>query len=193
MLEVFDKRLDLDHILADIRHAHRLGMVVHVNTIIGHPAENWKDRWLNLIFLMKAALAGADTGSAIMFHPYPGSRDFEALLAAGKVEVDETLYYDGLARGAPAHHSWNEGISSRALYLCQVTMMLAFFVLSNVLRPRRFVHLLRAVFGNAGEENFSEQALRTKLRGPMRGIRQRRSGAKAGESMGDHAREPRVA
>lgn len=167
MLEIFDKRLDLDHILEDIRHAHKLGMVIHVNTIIGHPAENWHDRWLNLKFLVKAAVAGADTGSAIMFHPYPGSQDFDQLYEAGKIEVDETLYYDGLARGAPAHHSWNEGISSRNLYLCQVVMMLSFFALSNLLHPRRFLHLIRAVFGNGSEENFSEQALRTKLHGPM--------------------------
>lgn len=194
MLEIFDKRLDLDHILDDIRHARKLGMVVHVNTIIGHPAENWHDRWLNLRFLVKAAVAGADTGSAIMFHPYPGSKDFEELLAAGKIEVDETLYYDGLARGAPAHHSWNEGISSRTLYLCQVTMMLAFFALSNLLHPSRFVHLLRAVFGNAKEENFSEQALRTKLHGPMRGIRQRRDDDEPShEGIAAHAPETSVA
>ncbi|MFN8016887.1 MAG: radical SAM protein [Acidimicrobiales bacterium] len=167
MLEIFDKRLDLDHILADIRHAHRLGMVVHVNTIIGHPDERWHDRWLNLKFLVQAAVAGADTGSAIMFHPYPGSKDFDRLLAEGKVVVDETLYYDGLARGAPAHHSWNDGISSRNLYLCQVVMMLAFFALSNLLHPRRLVHLVQALLGRAPEENFSEQALRTKLSGPM--------------------------
>lgn len=185
MLEIFDKRLDLDHILDDIRHAHRLGMVIHVNTIIGHPKENWKDRWLNLVFLMKAAIAGADTGSAIMFHPYPGSRDFDDLLAAGKLEVDDTLYYDGLARGAPAHHSWNDGISSRMLYLTQVVMMLSFFALSNVLHPRRLVHLVRALLGRVQEENFSEQALRTKLHGPMRAKRQGPETRPAAEPAGE--------
>lgn len=167
MLEVFEKRLDLDHILADIRHAHKLGMVVHVNTIIGHPAEHWKDRWLNWVFLMRAAIAGADTGSAIMFHPYPGSADFERLLEAGELKVDETLYYDGLARGAPSHHSWNGGISSRSLYICQTVMMASFFVLSNMLHPRRVLHLIRALLGRTPEENFAEQAILTKLRGPM--------------------------
>ncbi|MCU1499962.1 MAG: Radical domain protein [Acidimicrobiales bacterium] len=175
MLEIFDKRLDLDHIIDDIRHARALGMVVHVNTIIGHPKENWHDRWLNWKFLVRAAVAGADTGSAIMFHPYPGSKDFDDLLAAGKIEVDDTLYFDGLARGAPAHHSWNEGISSRNLYLCQVVMMLTFFGLSNLLHPRRLVHLVRAVFFGGAEENFSEQALRTKLQGPMSAKRQSRT------------------
>ena len=51
--------------------------------------------------------------------------------------------------------------------------MLSFFALSNLLHPRRFVHLIRAVLGNGAEENFSEQALRTKLKGPMSAKRQR--------------------
>lgn len=166
MLEIFDKRLDLDHILEDIRLAHQLGMVVHVNTIIGHPAERWHDRWKNLTFLIKAARAGSDTGAAIMFHPYPGSRDFDDLNAAGKIHVDDAFYYDGLARGAPEHNSWNEQIGSRLLYACQIVMMLSFFITSNVLHPSRAVHLVKALFGGE-ENNFVEQAILTKLRGPM--------------------------
>ena len=59
-------------------------------------------------------------------------------------------------------------------------MMLAFFGLSNLLHPRRFVHLIGALLGRTSEENFSEQALRTKLQGPMSAKRQSAAGDGAG-------------
>jgi anaerobic magnesium-protoporphyrin IX monomethyl ester cyclase len=166
MLEIFDKRLDLDHILESIRASNRVGLITHVNTIIGHPKETWHDRWLNLRFLLKAAAAGCDTASTIMFHPYPGSQDFHQLVDSGKLVIDHAFVYDGIARGGPSHHSWNPGISSRMLHLTQMASMGAFFILGNILRPRRALHFVRALFG--GEENtVYEQGLRSKLRGPM--------------------------
>jgi len=161
MLEVFDKRLDLDHILDSIRACRRIGIVTHVNTIIGHPAETWNDRWKNLVFLMRAAWAGCDTGSAIMFHPYPGSRDFRELLEQGRLTPDETFLYDGITRGAPAHHSWNDSIGNRILYLCQLAMVGAFVLTGVVRHPSRVVHFVRALRGGE-ERTHYEQGVRIK-------------------------------
>ena len=171
MLEVYDKRLDLDHVLADIRDAADLGMVVHVNTIIGHPAETPADRRANFRFLLKAALAGASTCNAAMFHPYPGSRDFQDLLEAGRVSMGEEFYYDGLAKTSAQTRSWNDGISSLRLFLTQLAMLLVANGVSLVVRPRRLVHLVRSLFGGH-EHSFVEQQARVRLkRGPLRAVR----------------------
>ena len=169
LLEAFDKRLDLDHILQDIRAAHSLGMIVHVNTIIGHPAERWSDRWANLVFLVRCALAGADTASPQMFHPYPGSRDFDDLYGAGRIEMDEGFYYEGLSKASPRHESWNEHISSRSLYLVQLAMLMAFYGL----RPWRIVSSFVRAAGKGHERSLLDQLFRTKLRGPLRVTRRR--------------------
>jgi anaerobic magnesium-protoporphyrin IX monomethyl ester cyclase len=166
MLEVFDKRLDLDRMLETIRSASDAGLIVHINTIIGHPQETWKDRWLNYRFLLRAAAAGCDTASTIMFHPYPGSKDFETLVASGEVELDHTFIYDGIARGASSHHSWNPGISSRMLHLTQLASMGSFFLAGLVLRPRRAVSFVRVLLGGQ-EQTIYEQGIRSKRRGLM--------------------------
>lgn len=164
MLEIFDKRVDLDHVLASIRHAHRLGLKVHVNTIIGHPDERWSDRVHTLRFLLRAAAAGADTGAAIIFAPYPGSKDFDRLLAGGDLEVDETFTYVGLSRGASRTRSYNPGLGSRALRVTQLAIVAAFYGATVLRRPRRLLDMARAQ--RTGRENTQfDQFLRIKRRG----------------------------
>lgn len=146
MLDVYDKRVDLDHIYRSIKDARRAGLVTHVNTVIGHPAETVADRWRNLVFLVKVALAGCDTGSAFIFHPYPGSRDFQEILEAGGLTVDEAFVYDGIANGAPGNRSWNPDLSARSLYWWQIAMKAAFEAAAMVRDPRRAVQFARELF-----------------------------------------------
>lgn len=164
MLEIFDKRVDLDHILTSIRAAHRLGLRVHVNTIIGHPAERWADRWHTLRFLMKAALAGSDTGSAIMFAPYPGSKDFDALVESGSLVVDEAFIYVGLSRGASSSRSYHPTLSSRRLRLVQLVMMACFYGMSIVRKPSRLWAMVKAQ-RTGDETTHMDQFIRIKRRG----------------------------
>jgi len=41
MLDIFDKKVDLEHILTSLRAAHALKLKTHINIIIGHPDERW--------------------------------------------------------------------------------------------------------------------------------------------------------
>lgn len=164
MLEVFDKRADLDHILASLRAARRIGLRTHVNVIIGHPAERWHDRWLTLTWLVRAALAGSDTAAAIMFCAYPGSRDFDDLLAGSRITVDERFLYLALSRGSGAHESVHPDLSSRMLRLVQLLMMAAFYGTALVRRPRRTIDWLLTT-SRGGEETHLDQFVRIKRRG----------------------------
>lgn len=145
MLEVFDKRLDLSHILESISDAHKVGLATNVHTIIGHPAETRRDRWDNLVFIVRTALIGCDSASAFVFHPYPGSRDFSELLEAGKITVDETFLYDGIANLAPGNRSWNPTLSSRSLYAWQLVTKVAFELAATIRDPNRALRLVRAL------------------------------------------------
>ena len=169
MLDVFDKRVDLDHIFEAIRAARKVGMATHVNTVIGHPAETWPDRWKNLVFLVRAALAGATTGAAYIFHPYPGSRDFQELLEAGQLTVDEKYVYDGLAIGTSGNHSWNPTLSARSLYRTHAVMKASFELTSLARDPRRAVKTARAVF-EEDTDTLGDANLRDKAHGPV-GVR----------------------
>ena len=168
MLEVYDKRLDLEHLLTSITAARKAGLVTNIHMILGHPAETWKDRWLSWKFMMRAAFAGLQVAGTTLFYPYPGSKDFEDLLAAGKITVDDAYCYDCLTRGGGgATNNWNAQATVKQLHLVQMFNVITFFALSSVLHPGQFVHLLRTLLFGGEENTWLEQGLRTKRRGPM--------------------------
>lgn len=166
MLEVFDKRVDLDHIFTAIRAAKKVGVSTHVNTVIGHPAETWGDRWKNYVFLVRTALAGATTGAAYIFHPYPGSRDFQEIVDAGLLTVDDTYVYDGLAIGTSGNRSWNPKVSERSLFLTHAAMKLTFELVALARDPRRAVRVARAFF-ESRTDTIGDANLRDKAAGPV--------------------------
>ncbi|MFN8016886.1 MAG: radical SAM protein [Acidimicrobiales bacterium] len=168
MLEVYDKRLDLDHVLDAIRAARRAGMITNIHMIIGHPEERWMDRWHNWTFMMRAALAGLHVAGTTIFYPYPGSRDFKDLVAAGRLTVDDAYCYDCLTRGGGGStHQFNPQLSVKQLHLVQLFMITSFLAVSHLLHPSQLVHLIKTQFFGAQETNFIEQGLKTKRKGPM--------------------------
>ncbi|MFN8016885.1 MAG: radical SAM protein [Acidimicrobiales bacterium] len=168
MLEVYDKRLDLDHVLESITAARRAGMVTNIHMILGHPAERWKDRWLSWKFMMRAAFAGLHVAGTTLFYPYPGSRDFQDLVDAGKLVVDDTYCYDCLTRGGgEAKNNWNPQLTVKQLHLVQMFNVMTFLALSHLLHPSQIVHLVKTLLFGGEEHTWLEQGLRTKRRGPM--------------------------
>ncbi len=164
MLEVMQKRVDLDRLLDSLRAAHKIGLTTHANVIIGHPAERWSDLWRTARLLARLALIGCDTASAIMFSAYPGSVDFDDLLATGRVTMDERAYYAALSRGSSAHVSYNPRMSGRALRIAQMVVMLMFYGLGTLSHPRRLLRMWRSQ--RTGEERTHlDQLIRIKRRG----------------------------
>ena len=164
MLQVFDKRVDLEKIHEVLAACARIGIRSRVNIIIGHPAERWRDQWESLKFLLRAALAGCDDAAVIMFCPYPGSKDFEELVESGRHEIDEAAYYVGLSRTSGGHKSHNERMGSRWLRMAQMVGVASFYALGLLCHPRRAPEYLAAQV--TGRENtFFDQLIRIKLRG----------------------------
>jgi radical SAM superfamily enzyme YgiQ (UPF0313 family) len=164
MLEIYDKRVSIPHILESLGHAHDVGLVTKVNIIIGHPEERWSDVWKSLVFLVKAARAGADDAAVMMFGPYPGSADFHKLVDTGKVTIDDTYNYVALSWASSVHASYNDRMSARQLRATQLALLLTFYGSGLLLHPSRVITYLKAQV--TGKERSALDALvRTKVRG----------------------------
>jgi len=161
MLKIFDKKVDLDHILTSLRAAHGIGLKTHVNIIIGHPDERWSDLALSLRFLFRAARAGCEDCAPVIFCPYPGSADFTRLLDEGKLTVDESTCYIGFSRTSSHARSFNPRISARTLRVVQLAMLAAFYATTFVTHPSRLAALLRwRLTGN--ESTYLDQMIRSR-------------------------------
>ncbi len=164
MLEIYDKRVSIPHILESLGHAHDVGLVTKVNIIVGHPEERWADTWQSLKFLVRAARAGADDAAVMMFGPYPGSADFQKLVDDGSLRIDEAYNYVALSWASSEHESYNPRMSARQLRVAQLVMLLTFYGAGLLLHPGRAWKYLRAQV--TGKERSAVDALvRTKRRG----------------------------
>lgn len=161
MLAVFDKRLDLDRMLESVAAAERVGLRTHMNFIIGHHAETWKDLWHTFTFAMRAAWAGCDDMSPIRFAPYPGSADWEHLVRAGRARLDDGVVYGGVNRAGKQTPSWNDRMSSTQLRVAQFALFACFYAVRFSKRPARVLQLLSAM-GPGKEETHLDELLRTR-------------------------------
>lgn len=165
MLDIMQKRASLTHILASVGDAAQVGLRTTVNIIVGHPEERWSDTWDSLRFLVRSAAAGADDCAVIMFCPYPGSADFDALVAAGRHRIDEAALYVGLSRSSGSHQSWNPRMSPRQIRLAQLVLIGAFYGAAVLRRPARVIELVSAQVGG-DERTYLDQMLRTRRLAP---------------------------
>jgi hypothetical protein len=166
MLEVYDKRVDLDHIVTSLRAARRVGMRTHVNIIVGHPAERWRDVAASVRFLLRAAIAGCDDCAPILFCPYPGSADHAALAAAGDLPTGDEACYLGLARSSSRARSFNPQLGATVQRTLQLAMLALFYAVAMVRRPSRAVQFVHAqVTGD--ERTYLDQMVRTLRRSAL--------------------------
>ncbi len=161
MLDAIKKRVSLPKLLSSLRAAHKLGLVTRVNYIIGHPVEERRDLWKTYFLMLKTALLGCQDTAVMVFAPYPGSADTQALIDEGKLEVNEEYLYVGLARTGFRSKTYNPRMSSRELILMQHFMTVSFYATAYLTRPWRFLKVLASMF-TGKEETQLDQFIRTK-------------------------------
>ena len=192
MLERWDKRLDIEHLMGSVAEAKRLGMVTHVNTIIGHPDERYLDLAKTWLLLLRAAVAGCDSASPIMFCPYPGSADFAKLVDDGRLVVDEAFIYVALSRGSGSHRSYNRRMPAPLLRFLHLAIVLTFYGTATVRHPTRLLHHLRVVRGKEGESDLVDMLFRVKRRSILGSGTSAPPGEAAPHRVGDGVREAAV-
>jgi radical SAM superfamily enzyme YgiQ (UPF0313 family) len=178
VLELYKKKVKLPRMLDSLKAARRAGVVTGLNIIIGHPVEERRDLWKTLVFLVRAAWIGCEDAAPMMFGPYPGSRDYEALLESGRLKITEEYYYVALLRGGASSKTYNLSIGTAELIAWQWLMLISFYGIAYLSRPWRFLDVLRRAL-TGKEETKLDQFVRTKLRQLWISMRLRRSPAEA--------------
>lgn len=147
------KRINLDRLVQSINAARRQGISVKCNLIIGFPHETRANVWKTMIFCWKLAWLGTHDAAVFLYSPYPGSSLFDELRAEGKIgELDETYFRSLVAFMDPfAPSEYCRHVSGRELLFWRMFGMASFFGLSYLLRPWRFLRLIKNVIRNESE------------------------------------------
>lgn len=144
VLAAMDKRVDLEHVLASVREARKVGISPAMNVIIGHPSETRRDLLQTYRYVLRAALAGCDDVSPIRFAPYPGSADWDEIHARGEIDLDDATIYGGINRAGASAPSWSPHTTARQLKAAQAVFILSFYAVCVLRRPGRMWRIWRA-------------------------------------------------
>jgi anaerobic magnesium-protoporphyrin IX monomethyl ester cyclase len=163
MLQIMKKRVTLSKMLVSLKNAERKGSLTRISIIIGHPEERRPDVWQSLKFIVRAALRGCHDCSVMIFAPYPGSADFKRLVEGGQLQVSENYYYVALSRGGWSSGTYNPQMGTGELFSIQIGLLVLFYSLAYLLRPWRFVGLVRGLV-TGREDTIVHQTIRTKIK-----------------------------
>jgi radical SAM superfamily enzyme YgiQ (UPF0313 family) len=147
------KKVKLDRMLGSMRAAVAAGLNVKANIIIGFPGEDRRDLRHTLAFLRRMAQAGVHDASVWTFSPYPGSRLFDELRAAGRIGPLDDDYYRSLLSYSDlgGATSWNEALGSAELQRWRLAGLSLFYAESFARHPTRPFRTLRNLIADRHE------------------------------------------
>lgn len=144
MLALVKKQVDLDEMLGAMRVALKAGLKLSCFIVIGFPGETVESLGETLALIRKMAWLGVHDVVVTKFVPYPGSKLFKDLQAAGRLQLDDDFFIMPMEFYTSKAPSFADGISSRRLYFTMLWMFFNFYSLSFLMRPWR---ILEAVVG----------------------------------------------
>ncbi len=177
LLRRIKKKVDLDRMKRSMKSAVDLGITVKCNMIMGFPHETPEDALETLRFAAELARLGVHDLNIGPFCPYPGSEDFDALMASGKLDPIDDAYFDMLANYSDLSSSvaFNNHVSPRALAAFRIAAMGTFYGIGFARRPARLWQVAKAAATGAHQTRLdrvvADLGRRTvdTLLGPMRG------------------------
>ncbi|MDE2489837.1 MAG: B12-binding domain-containing radical SAM protein [Elusimicrobia bacterium] len=158
MLKLVRKQVDLDKMLASMRIALRAGFKLSCFLVIGFPGETKETLRETTSLVRKMALLGVHDVVVSKFVPYPGSKLFKDLQAAGRLKLDDDFFIMPMEFYTSKAPSFADGVSSRRLYLSMLWMFFNFYALSLLTRPWRLLEILTAVLTGREETRFAKWA-----------------------------------
>lgn len=159
-LAAIKKGVDPEKMLVSMAGALRSGLGVKVTFMQGFPDDRWRDVLATYGLSLRVAWMGAHDASFFPFQAYPGSELFRDLVAAGEIQVDERYFQTLLIFEYGFMTSWSRRFGSRQLRLICLFGYGLFYFASFVLRPWRFLRLLRDLRRGQGSTKFSAGLLR---------------------------------
>ncbi|UJR84389.1 Hypothetical protein I5071_64680 [Sandaracinus amylolyticus] len=147
VLERVRKKISLDVMKRSMRDAVAAGLHVKANLIVGFPDETAAEAMQTVRFCRELARIGIDDVNVTPFCPYPGTEDFRALVAKGRIGPLDDAYFDALGcySDLSASASWCEHMDERAIARFRWQAMAEFYGRSFVHRPRRVIDVARSV------------------------------------------------
>jgi radical SAM superfamily enzyme YgiQ (UPF0313 family) len=157
------KQVDLRNLTSSIRSALAAGVHVRVNMILGFPDDTRRDLWKSLLFGWKLALLGTHDLAFFLFSPYPGSALVDELWAEGRIGELDDDYFRSLVAQMDFFSSadYCRNITGRELSWWRFVGMSSFFFLSYLVRPWRFVKLLKKLITNDGDTVLEQRLAQT--------------------------------
>ncbi|MFT3714011.1 MAG: radical SAM protein [Archangium sp.] len=147
------KKVKLDRMLRSMQSAVSAGLNVKANIIVGFPGEVRSDLQDTLGFIRQMASAGVHDVSVWTFSPYPGSRLFDELRAAGRIKELDDAYYLSLLSYSDlgAATSWDDTLGARELQSWRIAGLSLFYLESFARHPTRPIRALRNILKDQHE------------------------------------------
>jgi radical SAM superfamily enzyme YgiQ (UPF0313 family) len=162
-LKTIRKQVDLAALTRSVVEAHRQGLKMRTNLIIGFPGETRRQMFETISFGLGLAMKGADEVSINIFSPYPGTEIFDNLLDAGRINLGDEYFLALTSLNSDysvfSPMTVNEAVSARELAVYRLVFMLANYAISYLRQPSRIWRTLGAVFGNRMPETVLEHRL----------------------------------
>lgn len=158
-LERIRKKVDLGRMCDSIRAAHRAGIKLKCNLVIGFPGETRRDVFQTLRFALKLARMGVEDVPLYLFSPYPGSEFHDELQARGVIGEMNGDYFASLGCFMDLSQSsrYCEHIGPRELNFYRTAGMTAVYGVSYVLRPWRIARTVFNVWRKRGVTVFEQR------------------------------------
>ena len=138
------KELELSHFINIVKETKKVKICIKIALIFGFPSQNWKDVWETFKLMINLCFIGIDDIVCLSFVPYPGTELFDEL----KVQYNYNSYDNNIRLNNDVGNmkSWSEHISSRSLKIIVYFTMSSFYILQFIIRPHRFIYLIKRVF-----------------------------------------------
>ena len=141
------KKIRPERMLASLRAATGLGIVVKTNLMIGFPGETRGQLWETVRFGITLAWLGVEDIPLFPFIPYPATALYDELRAAGQVPPQSDEYFARLGYGdLDSAQSFSRHVTSRELGWVRIVGMLLFLLVGYVRFPRRIVRTIGALW-----------------------------------------------
>jgi anaerobic magnesium-protoporphyrin IX monomethyl ester cyclase len=158
ILKYIKKKISKTSMLRSIRAAYKAGVKTKANILIGFPDEKLSHVLEDYWFALRMAVAGLNDISFFRFSPYPGSALYDRLLAEGRFELTDD-YFHALVEN---RKSFSNHLPSWSLPVLGNFGMALFYGFSFLIRPRRFVSLVRALWSEQAQTRLDAALIRVK-------------------------------
>jgi radical SAM superfamily enzyme YgiQ (UPF0313 family) len=156
------KRVDLPTMLGSMRTAVKQGISVRANMIVGFPDEAPREILESVRFVLRMMAAGVHDVLIFPFVAYPGTRLYEQLVDAGRIDPFAPDHDEFLAAQIynDVHQvvSWNPAFSGRTIKWVSVGGMALFYALQFATRPARLVRTMRSLLAGRPRTAFERLA-----------------------------------